>query len=540
MRTLNVMRSSGVPCRFMTWEATPRDFVQEYRSGALNIFFEVPAGDLQGGLARPVPSGVPELVSALEMQASRRGDRPEQLAAIERLRQPGARAVLTGQQPGLLLGPMLTLVKAMTAIKIAGMLDRVDRPVVPVFWVASQDHDIREIDHAYLLGMNEQLTKLQFDWPDGIPSGGLPWDPRWTARIDQELAVIDAPETHSAETRAWIKRTLEGAGSVGDAFSRLLSATLGDDGLVVADPTDPTLARRFVPTIKRALAGALDDSEAINRAGDALKAQGFEPQLGRSEGATNLFLTRPDGQRELLRSDGQQYWTDERPSELMDLSALHELLDADPTAVTPAAGLRPVAQDAIFPTAVTVLGPGELRYIAQLRGVYERLGVPMPAMYARANLTLLEPPVVRILQRYGLTSAEYQRDPDACAARMALGVDMKPFETAAAALEREMQVLFEAVRPIDPTLAGPVGKAEEILKRSLERLETKTARAKLEKDATVARHLDRLNAHLRPGGVLQERRLSPFSFFMKFGREAVLRRLRTLEPAGEQALPIDP
>ena len=523
----------------MTPADTPRGFVHAYETGSLNALFQVPAGAQDQGLSRPAPDGVAALADALDAQARKRADRPAQLAAIERLRQPGARAVLTGQQPGLLLGPMLTLVKAMTAIKIAAAHDRKDRPVVPVFWVASQDHDIREIDHAYLLGMDEQLTTVHFDWPDGQPSSLLAWQSDWTGHIDQMLATLDAPEPHASETRAWIQDALNGATSVGDAFARLLSATLGDDGLVVADPTDPILAQRFVPTIKRALAGALDDSRSINAAGAALKGLGFEPQLGRSEGATNLFMVRPSGQRELLRSDGRQYWTEEQTDERYALEDLERALDNDPNAITPAAGLRPVVQDATFPTAVTVLGPGELRYVAQLRGVYERLGVPMPAMHARANLTLLEPPVVRILGRYGLTASDFQRDPDGTAARMALGADLQPFEAASAALERDITALLEAVRPIDPTLAGPVGKAEDALRRSLERLESKTAQAKLKKDETVARHVERLRAHLRPNGVPQERLLSPMSFFMKFGREATLRRLRAMAPAGEQALPVD-
>jgi bacillithiol biosynthesis cysteine-adding enzyme BshC len=524
----------------MTKVDTPRGFVQAYRSGALNQHFEVPAGDLQGGLARPAPGGVPQLASALEAQASRRGDRPAQLAAIERLRMPGARAVLTGQQPGLLLGPMLTLVKAMTAIKIAAAHDREDRPIVPVFWVASQDHDINEIDHAHLLGMDEQLLQLKLDWPNGTPSGQLAWNDAWTSEIDAALASLDAPAQYAHDTRQFVRDTYAGAASVGDAFARLLSATLGDDGLVVADASDPPLARCFVPTVKRALAGALDDSASINTAGELLKRQGFEPQLGRADGATNLFLVRPDGARELLRSDGTHYWTGERPDERMELAELEQVLDANPNAVTPAAGLRPVVQDATFPTAVTVLGPGELRYIAQLRGVYERLDVPMPLMHARATLTLLEPPVVRILGRYGLTASAFQTDPDGAAETMALGSNRQAFDHAKAALERDMQALLEAVKPIDSTLAGPVGKADDVLRRTLERLEAKTAQAKLARDATVARHVARLNAHLRPAGVPQERLLSPVSFFMKFGREATLRRLRELEPNGEQTLQVDP
>lgn len=519
---------------------TPRGFVQAYRSGALNQHFEVPAGDLQGGLGRPAPSGVDQLASALEVQANRRGDRPAQLAAIERLRMPGARAVLTGQQPGLLLGPMLTLVKAMTAIKIAAAHDREDRPVVPVFWVASQDHDIDEIDHAHLLGMDEQVLRLKLDWPNGTPSGKLAWKDVWTAEVDAALASLDAPAQHALDTRQFVRDVYAGAESVGDAFARLLSATLGDDGLVVADSSDPPLARCFVPTVKRALAGALDDSASINRAGEVLKSQGFEPQLGRAAGTTNLFLVRADGARELLRSDGQHYWTGERPGERMELADLEQALDADPNAVTPAAGLRPVVQDATFPTAVTVLGPGELRYITQLRGVYERLEVPMPLMHARATLTLLEPPVARILSRYNLTASAFQADPNGAAERMALGSDRHAFDTAKSALERDMQALLEAVRSIDPTLMGPVDKAEHVLQRTLERLEVKTAQAKLIKDATVARHVTRLGAHLRPAGVPQERLLSPVSFFMKFGLEATLRRLRALEPDGDQALPIDP
>lgn len=520
----------------------PASFLARYRAGDFDDLYGLPAGGIDAGLARPSRHDPDALADALAAQANARGDRSAQLAAIERLRDPAARAIVTGQQAGLLLGPTFTLSKALTAMRLAERHDRDDRPVVPVFWVASQDHDAAEIDHALLLDRAERLHRVSLPLPDDLPAGRTPLRPAWRASLGAQLGELDVPAPHRRRAEALLDEAWDGAGSVADLFARLLSALLGDAGLVVLDPMRPDVARLFAPVLEAELDDPLAGPAAIRAAGDALKARGVRPQLGRGEGATNLFLQESGGPRRLLRVAGGRLHPDGRPERTMTAGDVARLLRDDPAALTPAAGLRPVVQDAVLPTAAVVAGPGELRYFAQLRGVYQRHGVAMPLVWPRATATILEPPVARILDRHGLRAADVVADPEGTMrdALLRLHGHAERFGSALRRLDDEVAALLAAAEGIDPTLAGPVERGRDVLETTIARLRAKSGDALARRDALTTAQFERLRAHLLPGGSPQERTLSPFSFFLKFGVDVVMSRLSTLAPEGDQVLPIDP
>lgn len=525
-------------------ERPPADrppFPTRYLAGELDELYGIPAGRVECGLARPVSTDRDELVAALAEQARARGDGAAQLAAIERLRHPDARAVVTGQQAGLLLGPTFTLSKAFSAIALARRHDRDDRPVVPVFWVASQDHDAAEIDHAHLLDRSERLHRVVLPFEEGVPSGRMALRAAWRDDLRKQLARLDVPDAHRREVEASIFDAWDEAGSVADLFARTMSALLGDHGLVVADPMHGALARTFAPVLRAELADPLVGPEAIREAAAALKSRGERPQLGRGQDATNLFVGRSGGPRRLLRWSGGRFHPDGRPEERLTASDLTALLEDDPAALTPAAGLRPIVQDAVLPTAAVVVGPGELRYYAQLRGVYAFHDVAMPLVWPRATVTVLEPPIVRILKRYDLDAAAFVADPDGSEREtlLRLAGHAEAFDAARTGLDREVARLLTAAEGIDPTLAGPVRRGREVLATTVERLRAKSGRALARREVEADAQFARLRAHLLPDGRPQERVLSPFSLFLKFGVQPVLARFASLEPEGEQYLTID-
>ncbi len=520
----------------------PRDpFLARYRSGEFASFYGHPDGDVEAALNRPGIVDPDGLAEALAAQARARGDRPEQLAAIERLRDPAARTVATGQQAGLLLGPAYTLSKAVSAVRLARTLDRPARPVVPVFWVASQDHDSAEIDHAVVLDGHERPTRVRLPFPVDVPSGRAPWRDGYDASLEEQLRALGTHPRHLDEVLALLASATRDAVGVADVFARLLSTLLGDQGLVVADPMRPELARRFAPILLDEARDPATGPARINEAGEALRALGETPQLGRADDATNLFLQRGDGPRRLLRIDGDALVPDGRPEDRTDAEELAELLERDPAAVTPAAGLRPAVQDAAFPNAVTVVGPGELRYFAQLRGVYEARGVPMALAWPRATATFVAPPVDRILAVHDLTVARWLDDPDEAerTALLRLHGHAERFDRARRRLEAETEELIIAVRGLDPTLRGPVMRAERALATTRERLRSKAAAALARRDRETSAQFARVRAHLTPDGVPQERALSAFSFFLAYGVEPVVDRWKALPADGDHLLRLD-
>lgn len=510
-----------------------QDFTRAFLSGELERFFRFP-GEAQAPLAATVERPRRELAAGLRAEAERLAAPEAVFQRIRRLEHPASRVVVTGQQAGLLLGPNYSLIKAHTAIRLAAELDRPHAPVIPVFWLASQDHDTAEVDHTWLLDLNEQIHKVSIDLPSGTPISSIPWDPDWLGSIQEQLARAVFPAEFRAESSALLAEAAAGAQWYGDFFVRQLYLLLGEHSPVVLDPARPGLASLFQPVLANEIKDPGASVRLINEAGNELRRLGFTPQLGRAADATDLFITEQvDGlpRRKLLRRAGEQFVTVSRTYSQADLLAI---LRAEPARITPAAGLRPVTQDAVLPSSVFVVGPGELRYLAQLLGVYEHHGVAQPVIRLRAAATIIEPPVRRILARYGLSAADYQEQRQAARETVLLqrAGHAERFAEALERIESEGAELFTAVAGIDPTLKAVVSRQQEQLTSGLKRLQSRTAAALGAADSVTSRQFDRLETHLFPCGTPQERFLSPWSFFLKFGTTPVLKLLLGLPPSG--------
>lgn len=514
--------------------ATP--FARAYAAGELADAFALAPGDAESALALPRSTDRAALVDAVRRRHERWGVAGAVAPALERLAHPDARAIVTGQQIGWLLGPTFTLSKAVTAVQLARRLDRPERPVVPIFWMATQDHDVAEMDHAWVLGRDERLHRLGFDVPAGPAVGRARLDPRDVERTCAALRAIDGDGPHAGDVATLLAEACDGAERWSDAFARLLVRLLGGAGLLVVDPLDPALASLWRDAIERELDDPGASTAGIQSAGRRLAERGWPPLLGRGDDASNLFVERPGGgARTLLRHRaGALYLGGER----VERATLTAYLDDDPTAITPAAGLRPILQDTVLPTAAFVVGPGELRYLAQLRPVYDRHQVAMPLVWPRASVTILQPPVRRILERHGLDWRAVEDDPERVIADLLLR--RHGFADAAseglAQIERAFEQLLASTQSIDPTLEGAVARGRRHLDRTVVGLRDKVGRALVRRDDELRGQFDRLRAHLRPSGGHQERVLSPFTFFLTLGVEAVRDALLTLEPEGHQAL----
>ena len=507
-----------------------------YHAQQLTAFYALKPGDTSSALGLSRDISRQPLVEALSRYAKKLAAPKAVFENLEKLAEPESRAVVTGQQAGLLLGPSYTLSKAVTAIKLARDLSSDDKAVVPVFWVASQDHDTEEIDHSYILDLDETLHRLELDLPQHKPAGRIHLEPGWLDTLTEELAQLNTVSAHLDDVRTLLRETAAVSETYADWFAALLYHLLGPQGLIVINPLEPDIAPLFESVIEREIANPSTSVSAINEAATAIKDAGFTPQLGRGENATNLFLEE-DGERTLLRFDGAEFYTEKTH---YSADNLLERFRADPSLITPAAGLRPITQDAILPTAVTVVGPGELRYFAQIKGVYESHNIAMPLIWPRASATVLEPPVVRIMDKfdlsYGQLAANFEAEKERVLLRLHGHADA--FSETLDSLDSSLDKLTHHIEAIDPTLKGSIEKGEGYLRRTLEIFKTKSARAIAEQDDTYARQFDRLEAHLFPIGTPQERLISPVSFFLKFGIDPVMDAFLSLGTEGHHELRI--
>lgn len=520
-----------------------RNVAAEYSKGTLGEFLRLSPQDLERARAERRPELDREtLAAALREYHRDLGTLDANVEALlTRLSHPESRVVVTGQQAGLLTGPAYSVHKGAGAALLAQKLNTDDAPVVAVYWVASQDHDAEEVASATLLDLNETLHRLTLDVPAGVPVGRVAWRDEWTAEILTLLERFEAPAEHRAAVRARIERAISGNGSprtgYADVFARLIHGLLAPAGLLVLDPMHPALARLMAPALARELEQPLTSSERIEAAAERLSTAGFTPQLRRPAGATNLFVEEDDGQRRLLRFDGQTFSTDTRAYTRAELRAQ---LDADPTRLTPAAGLRPAVQDTLLPTLAFVVGPGEIAYGAQLKDVYPLHGLQQPLLWPRLSVTWLEPNVARLLRRLHATAAEVQADPEGVLGR-ALARERGAGAVAAGrlqALEAELEQLITDLAQLDPTL---VGAAERTRRRTLPRvahLQRQAASALARAEDERSGQLTRLNKHLLPNGVPQEREMNFLTYLLKHG-ETPLRQLLALDAGfvGEVEIP---
>ncbi len=489
-----------------------------FLQGRLRSFLPYGPEDLPARIAADRAAPRSELAAALEAYLKRLGAPARSLESARRIAHPRSRVVITGQQAGLLTGPAFTLYKAHSALKLAYAYDDADRPVVGLFWVASQDHDTAEVSRIHFLDAEERIRELALDLPEAVPVARLPFAPY----REEVLAFVRAFGGHAGVCER-IEAALEGEWSYAEAFARLLLAFLGVHGVVPLDPMAPELAPLFVPALERELEDPLASSMAINAAGEALGSVGIAPSLGRPPGATNLFLEGDDGRRRLLHYDDGVFSDGLRRYRAEDLRSL---LQSEPSRLTPAAGLRPVVQDAVVPTAGLVVGPGEMAYVAQLAGVYRLHGLEPPAVIDRMHGLVLEPPVRRILEKYTLDPWAFLEAPEE-----AMLEALARTSTAAAELERglrrvedEFSRMLAALPALDPTLTGAFERSQRRLEGEIERLRGKLLAAELQQKRIVRDQYRRLLTHLRPLGRPQERVYSFLGYILKHGPE-VLERL---------------
>jgi bacillithiol biosynthesis cysteine-adding enzyme BshC len=482
--------------------------------GSPDLAALVAAADRAGALERPLAA----VADALARQQQARG---AELAAerARALARPGATAVVTGQQAGLFGGPLFVLWKALTTVKVAALLEKErGRPAVPVFWVASDDHDFAEIRSTSVIDAGGAIRTLRYSprrEPVGEPAWAIALDDTVGALVDELAGALPAALGRE-ETVAAVAECYRPGATLSEAFSRLVSRLLPE--LVVLDPADPGVKRLMAPVLARELREGSPTSRLALEAGRALLAAGYHQQVPVRPGFLNLFAVVEGQRRALAFSNGtvevrgtRQRWTVEE--------ALRRL-EADPAPWSPGALLRPLAQDALLPTAAYVGGPAEIAYHAQIASSYAHFGIPRPALLPRPSLTLIEPAQSRTLDAERLSLEDLVGDPEAVVSRWAREAypDVEAaFSRTREAIEREMGEVEEMLADHDPTLRAAAASARGRALHQVEGLHEKALRALKKRDQGRAERLRRTRDALLLGGALQERGLGLVSALGRHG-----------------------
>ncbi len=529
----------AVDIRSLPW-VRPLLGAYAYDFASLSGFFAGDPADPQAwrnaiarAAARPRPNRA--VAGLVEAQQLRREAPVQALAASERLRDPRTIAVVTGQQAGLFGGPLFTLLKSLTALRLADLVSREHGvPAVAVFWVDAEDHDWDEVRDCWVLDgdLSRRLVRLPpLDGAGERPVGTLHLTPEAAAEVFQALEAALARTEFTGELMERLRRAYAPGTTLADAFARWLESLLGPQGLIVFDACDPAAKPLARPVFLRELDAPGQSVALAAAAGAELSRRGHAPQVEPAPEATGLFYL--DGGRVPIRRRGDRLAVGERVCRREDLLA--EAQD-HPERFSPNVLLRPVVQDTLFPTVCYVAGPAELAYLAQLQGVYEHFGLPMPLVHPRLSATILDAAAARFLARYQLPLDALHAQDESALNRL-LEAQLPPsveatLEAARQAIADRMAAVIDAVPAIDPTLAGAARTTLSRMEHDLRTLHGKIIQAVKRRDETLRRQFIRAQAQAFPDGEQQERALAGIFFLNRYGPALVERVL--------PELPLDP
>lgn len=444
--------------------------------------------------------------------------------------------VTTGQQAGLATGPLYTIYKILSAVQLARALEPVlDRPVAPLFWIASDDHDWQEVNHLDLLTVDNSLERLTLSGDADTPPLSMrrqPVGPGIEVVIDRLRQLL--PDTEfSSDLLEQVRDSYRPERSMAEAFGDLVDALFADFDLLRVDAGDPTVKRLAAGVWARELEHSAEHEALLEEQTSRLVAAGYHAQVSVIPGATNVFYEDERGRERLLR-DGPS-WMLRRTGRRLGVDELNTLLTTHPERFSPNVLLRPVVESTLFPTVSYVAGPGELSYYAQVGCLFREYGIDMPVIFPRFGITLVESKVRKVLDRFGLRPEALKPPVHEVAARVLRKEVPEEARAALGELRRSIQDgyarLVAETREIDPTLKGPLERARNSSQIELNEVDKKIVQHLKQRNTVAMAQLDKAHRNLFPGGDPQERVLNVMQYLARYGPE--------LLPAIGQALRVE-
>jgi bacillithiol synthase len=464
------------------------------------------------------------LCDALEQMNRGWNAKRKTLESVQTLRDSDCIAVVSGQQAGLFGGPLYTIYKALSAVKLAECLSQRGIKAVPIFWIATEDHDFAEVAAAEFINRDCTLNSVSLPagiHSEGVPVGRISLDESVNATVDSLLESLPKTE-FTDDLQELLRDAYKPGAKFGDAFARVMTALTGSRGLIILDPLNPQLKPLAAPLYAEAARRATEIAAAIAGRSRELEAAGYHAQVTPSEDSFPLFLHDDNGARHALTRTGSGRYRTRNDSQEYSAEELAELATRAPERFSPNVTLRAVVQDFLLPTIAYYGGAAEIAYFAQTSEVYRLLDRPATPILARASLTFVGKHTGRALERYGLRFSDFFAGPDHVTARVVaqyLGKEtIETFEHTTETFNKELDNLQEQLRRVDPTLADALDKGRAKINYQIDGLRTRFNRAQVARDEALHRQLEHAFDLLYPRKALQERHISIASFLARHGR----------------------
>ena len=444
--------------------------------------------------------------------------------------------VTTGQQTGLFTGPLYTVYKALSAIRLAATLEEVvDGPVLALFWSAADDHDWDEVSHATVLdttGYPHRIALRERGAEPPLPMAGRLLDDSAEQALDQ-LRELLPPTTFRDSYLQSLRAAYSPGRTMATAFEEALAAVLAGQDIALVSSAHPVVKRCASPVLAQALANAARDEAQVVRQTEQLRRAGYHAQVSVASGASNVFFSDEQGRDRLLRESGQ--WVLRRTRRALSDEALRARLEADPSGFSPNVLLRPVVESALFPTLAYIGGPAETSYFAQIGCLFHAHGIMPPVVFPRHSVTLVEAPVTRALGKFGMELAQ-MRQPLEQLLETVIRKELpaavtQELERLRAGIAQSYAALADAAERVAPGVRSPLAGARRQALAQVAAMEKKIVQHVQREQDTRLEQLRRAAAMVQPGGTPQERTLNAFPFLARYGPDLVCRILAALPVA---------
>ncbi len=479
------------------------------------------------------------LVRVLREQNSAFGSTTRTLEHIALLKKTTTFAVVTGQQVGLFGGPLYTIFKTITAIKLAERLKAKfpSYDFVPIFWLEGEDHDFLEMNNIVLLDADNRPVKIEYLHGDEVPEhnlgaiGELRFNGSLNATYEKLTSTLQQTD-FTSQLLSVIKSAYAPGFTFNHGFAAWMNFLFADYGLVFLSSNHPELKRLLSPVFVKEISTFPKTSQLVIAQSAELEEH-YHAQV--KPKSLNLFMFHKGGRYLIQPREGEKDFSLKGTRHFIQPNELLRIATETPELLSPNVILRPIAQDTLLPTVAYVAGPSEIAYHAQLKPVYEFFGIPQPVLYPRASASFVEERLLRATEKYGLDMLQFMEDPEKVATRVAEQISSIKiddlFANATAGMRTALNELRYGLKEIDPTLIAALENVQGKIDQNMSVLKEKAFAAQRRRNETAVRQIERAASGLLPNGALQEREMSIIHYMNKYGLDLVKRIAGELDVA---------
>lgn len=464
------------------------------------------------------------LVQVLKKQYAHISDADISFQNIEKLKEQNTFTITTGHQLNLFTGPLYFIYKIVSTIKLTHQL-QIQYPqynFVPVYWMATEDHDWAEINHFHT------SDKVQFYWENEVnyavgtvPTKGL-------ENVANELKSVWESDVFGYELHSMFEKAYLKGLSLSEATRTLVHHLFGSYGLVILDAQDSALKRRFIPIMKRELKQQFVFNE-VTQTNHFLKENGFEIQVNPRE--INLFYLTPNARQRILK-EADSY----RVNHTDLVFTYHEIeaeFESHPERFSPNVLMRPLYQESILPNLAYIGGGGEINYWLQLKGVFDVFQIPFPMLVLRNSALWVTEKQIRKWEKLGLFTSDMLSHFQEITNQM-INQNEPPNKPDFHELEKLLKHLIEPVENwaihIDPTLISGIKGTLQKQLNEWGHWEQKLQKSLKKKNSEALERAEKIRAELFPNETLQERYLNYSVFYKDMGNEFIRQLWNEFDP----------